>query len=185
MLDILPQKWDPQKVMLPDTDNEETLDDTAISQSARTAEVLADVFRVFTKGETTNEMFEVQEHDGQKNLNPIIVVTHGLCLADDDGIRAGARTYYGENDPRNSNIRLPPESLGQTLQNAELVAVKSAAVMATNARVLCIENSSPYMIKMLNVRLTKMEDEGYVAVRKRSGKKIFGNPQRPRCRKQA
>ena len=70
---------------------------------------------------------------------------------------------------RNKGLKESFEVRGnrQTCQNAEVVAVKTAAVITSNERVLHIKNSSPYVTKVLTACLAKMEDEGYVAIKKR------------------
>jgi aspartate carbamoyltransferase regulatory subunit len=125
------------------------------------------MFRVFTEGNTVNEIFEAPQYVEPEHLAPVVVATSGAYSRSRMGdMYIGAGVYYKKDYPGNSAIKLP-ENLEQSSRSAELLATKIAAVKAPEEKVLYIENSSPYVMDMLTVRLPKMEDKGFIAVKNR------------------
>ncbi|KAJ7726422.1 hypothetical protein B0H14DRAFT_2171849, partial [Mycena olivaceomarginata] len=127
LLDTLPYKWDPRKAQPEDYEtHEEDEDDDWVVFDRRvtiTGE-LAEIFRIFTDGQVSNDVPDMRLADGYATEE--IIATDGSCFKNGyEDAAAGAGIYYLEDDPKNQAIRLPP-TLEQTNQTGEMVALKEA-----------------------------------------------------------
>ncbi|KAH9919253.1 uncharacterized protein B0H18DRAFT_841959, partial [Fomitopsis serialis] len=80
---------------------------------------LGDIFRVFTTGETTNEVMNKQLY--AQTDKAIKMATDGSCIENENTKQAGAGGFAGEQNPINFSIRIPT-SIRQTNQTGELIA---------------------------------------------------------------
>jgi hypothetical protein len=167
LLDCLPYKWDPRKPQPEDYEVAESAepDDDGWVIFDRTVSVtgtLAEIFRIFTEGEVTNEVPDMRLNDNFAVEET--VATDGSCFKNGcDDANAGAGIFYEEEDPRNQAIRLP-ETLEQSNQSAEMVALKEAVQNANADADLRIESDSKYVINAVTKNRQKMEDQGYIGV---------------------
>ncbi|KAJ7805957.1 ribonuclease H-like protein [Mycena leptocephala] len=157
-------------------------------QAPKQIESLAEGFRVFTKQNDCDSLGEIP-------LDPIVPEDepeHKICLhiqartTRNEGIlQAGGGVWWGENDPRNTSIRLATTQ-NQTLQCAEIVAALIGIQKAPSTATLEIVSSRDTLISTAVTNLQKWEDCGWigvtdrkekqalaVALRSRKGKTIF------------
>ncbi|KAK7040435.1 hypothetical protein R3P38DRAFT_2367500, partial [Favolaschia claudopus] len=139
MLMSLPDKWNPLMAQPEDyeemdeiqnnldarqhnTDEEEILTfKTKISQAT-----LTDTFRIFNDGIRSSGYAPDTRMEPEPDEEYIDVFTDGSATQNGpNGARAGAGIFFGENDVRNTKIKVPAE-LGVSNQVAELVAIKEA-----------------------------------------------------------
>ncbi|KAJ7429204.1 hypothetical protein B0H11DRAFT_1641344, partial [Mycena galericulata] len=129
LLNKLPYKWDPRREQPEDYESQESgnPDDEGwivFDKSITTNGPLANIFRIFTEGVVTNEVPDLRPDDSYATEET--VATDGSCLNNgQDDASAGAGIYFEADDPRNKAIKLP-QTLDQSNQTAELVAVKEA-----------------------------------------------------------
>jgi hypothetical protein len=129
LLDELPFKWDPCRPQPEDYEVQEDKepDDNGwviFDRSITTTGPLANIFRIFTEGQVTNNLPDMRLDDTFAAEET--VPTDGSCFNNSqDDAAAGARVFYEEGDDRNEAIRLP-EGLEQSNQTAEMVAIKEA-----------------------------------------------------------
>ncbi|KAF9455391.1 ribonuclease H-like domain-containing protein, partial [Collybia nuda] len=100
----------------------------------------------------------------------IEVFTDGSCI--DNGSKdaqAGCGLWYGQNDPRNQAIKLPP-SVEQSNNSGEAVAVLVAAQTAPKNAELHIYSDSTFVIDGLTENLKDCENQGWIG---RSNKEIL------------
>ncbi|KAF5376091.1 hypothetical protein D9615_007753 [Tricholomella constricta] len=167
LLNTLPPKWDPRVVpdnlvenRTPDDEHDEDPDWIPFQRCLPTVDSLADVFRVFTEGDTTGALPVLEPPVDSENTTTI--ATDGSCFNNgDDNAYAGAGIFYSENHPRNMSLRVP-ETFVQSNQTAELFALKAAVETADDDTALNLELDSKYVIDQVTKNLTKNEDSGYI-----------------------
>ncbi|KAF8178319.1 hypothetical protein K438DRAFT_1470821, partial [Mycena galopus ATCC 62051] len=123
LLDKLPYKWDPRKDQPEDyeyepedPENEWVVFDRNITVTGP----LANIFRIFTEGDVSNEVADMRLEDGF--AEGVTIATDGSCFENgQDNACAGAGIFYAEEDGRNRAIKLPHE-MEQSNQTAEMVA---------------------------------------------------------------
>ncbi|KAJ7060273.1 hypothetical protein C8F01DRAFT_1084034 [Mycena amicta] len=81
--------------------------------------------------------------------------------------RAGAGLFYGRDDERNENIRIP-ETWEQSRKTAEVAAALLAVKSAPSSADLLIVSESGYLNKTMGKQLTQWEDQGWTGVRDRA-----------------
>ncbi|KAJ3773360.1 hypothetical protein FB446DRAFT_837179, partial [Lentinula raphanica] len=129
ILRTLPPKWNPA------TEQPEELrgeldghqEDGATFDNRITVEgTLADAFRIFTEGTTTNALPDIQQgHD--EVAEESIVYTDGSCINNgNEDARAGAGIFCPSNEDLNRAIRLP-EGIPQTNQSGKILSIMEAA----------------------------------------------------------
>ncbi|KAJ6524577.1 hypothetical protein B0H19DRAFT_1340608 [Mycena capillaripes] len=77
--------------------------------------------------------------------------------------RSGAGAWFSAEDPRNASIRIP-DSLSQTLANAEVIATLHCVQSVPTDTPLRISVQGDMMTTMLNKNLGKWEDRGWIGV---------------------
>ncbi|KAF5366405.1 hypothetical protein D9758_009730 [Tetrapyrgos nigripes] len=184
LLDTLPGKWDPRKEQPEDYEprNPPASDDKDIimfDTRVTTNGSITDTFWVFIEGITCNETPDTKQHDGLA-INPVTVATDGSCLENGRlDAKAGAGVFFGENDHRNSSLRLPNHlyrieadrimqtPLEQSNQTGEVVAIKFATEISPLDEELMIETDSKYAQTQLTSNVQANEDKGYIGVKNR------------------
>lgn len=166
-LNTLPPRWDPRgehpedyerAVVLPERDGGWKMFDWTVTCK----EDLGSVFRIFTEepkasGKTLDMRLE------QSAESPLKAATDGSCLHNGTRqARAGAGVYMSdETHEARIEVRLP-ETLEQSNQAAEMLAIKIAAEAAPYNRELRIESDSKWAIGELTDLRDKHEDEGHI-----------------------
>ncbi|KAJ7149859.1 hypothetical protein C8R43DRAFT_887664 [Mycena crocata] len=160
-LDELLPKWDPRTVeqvqLQPENEDTEESITFAPPESIRT---LTDGFRVFTK---TKAHLEVEAAAPAPILNPsdedtVVVSTGGNTLkAGSAEAQAGIAVWYGQDDPRNREGKLPT-NLEQSTKSAEITAALLAAQTNTADTPLHLESSRDVVLKALGRSLQGRED---------------------------
>ncbi|KAJ3714409.1 hypothetical protein C8R42DRAFT_632817, partial [Lentinula raphanica] len=166
ILRTLPPKWNPATEQPEELSGE--LDghqeDGATFDNRITVEgTLADVFRIFTEGTTTNVLPDIQQgHD--KVAEESIVYTDGSCINNgNEDARAGAGIFCPSNEDLNWAIRLP-EGIPQTNQSGEILSIMEAAKTVQINSNLRIFSDSKTSIEGLTKHRQKWEDAGFIGV---------------------
>jgi len=174
LLESINEKWDPTKLHPPDfktnpepkevgpSYNPNTKETTHTLNPFRIEESLKDCFRVFT--ESTNPSPNTTKRASKTNAfndPPAVVYTDGSCTNNGEtNARAGSGIWYGENDERNTSLRVPgPEQSNQT---GELYAILHALRTIPPDQALIIKTDSMYAIQGLTKNLEKWEDQGWM-----------------------
>ncbi|KAJ3770096.1 hypothetical protein FB446DRAFT_647504, partial [Lentinula raphanica] len=128
LIRALPPKWNPLS-KLPEDDEPDAIPGTGSRNSAlfdwrlTTTGTLADAFRIFTEGETNDEL---PTRQWDQNIDPganapVLVYTDGSCSNDTNGPEAGAGIHFPDDTERDRAIKIP-QSLKQTNQTGEIIA---------------------------------------------------------------
>ncbi|KAJ3991728.1 hypothetical protein F5050DRAFT_1580906, partial [Lentinula boryana] len=131
LLQTLPEKWNPLSILPEDHEPDELHppdinEGTTFDHRITTRGSLADAFRIFTQGETSNTIPRMAWNP-QPADTKVEVYTDGSCQHNgSDEARAGAGVYYREGDALNKAIRIP-EYLPQTNQTGEIISITTAA----------------------------------------------------------
>ena len=121
---------------------------------------IRDSFRVFTTDKENDHLPSHREAQ-QAQLKEIVVYTDGSCTNNgQEDAQAGSGIWYGENDPRNTAIRVPGKV--QSNQTGELYAILHVAKMTPKEAPIMIKSDSQYVIKGLTKNLTPWEDKGWI-----------------------
>jgi ribonuclease HI len=129
-------------------------------------ENLAECFRIFTKANAISDNL-ARRHNPQgpdSRHKKITVYTDGACF--DNGkanARSGCGIWFGENDQRNTALRIPgPE---QSNQVGEIAAVIIAASKTPTFQPLEIVSDSKYVINGLTTHLENWENKGWIEIK--------------------
>ena len=163
LIETLPPKWnpcEPHNTTLANPDDG-TKGWLPFSHTVLTAELVKDIFPIFTEGETSNEILTMTiAKPRQKTFVATDRSTQGVGTTT---ARAGARIFYTENNPKNTSLRLlldfPP-----TNQSTELIAIKLTAEDNIETPDLYIESNSRYVINALTKNLIKHKDLRYIGM---------------------
>ena len=173
LLDLLPIKWDPRQAQPEDTEvlppepqieAKEGEEEAWIPfrDSITTKGDLSDIFRIFTKGDTTNMTYfkPAARPDG----GYILAATDGSCFNNGRGDAvAGTGVYIEEGHPNNLSIRIPSEIL-QSNQTGEITAVAEAARTLDPELQLYNLSDSRLTINEATTLQKKHEDTGYIGI---------------------
>ena len=171
LLNLLPEKWDPRRAQPQDTEkppqrsrpqlgDEEGDEWTPFNAAITTKGDLSDIFRVFTEGPTTNEVYHRPRPTG--DAVDIVIATDGSCLNNGQGNAiAGAGGYAGDGHEVNFSLRLPAEVL-QSNQTGEIVAVAETVARTEEALRLHVASDSKLTINEATALREKHEDRGYI-----------------------
>ncbi|KAJ3971321.1 hypothetical protein EV361DRAFT_800326, partial [Lentinula raphanica] len=136
----LPPKWNPFSTLPEDYEpaslpNPESRNSSNFDWKITTSTSLTDAFRIFTDGETHTDLpNRVWNYDYSED-NTLVAYTDGSCSNDADGAKAGAGIHFPNEHNHDRAIRVP-ESLKQTNQTGEIVAIKEAIEGADNTAAL-------------------------------------------------
>jgi exonuclease III/ribonuclease HI len=134
-------------------------------RSLITAESTTDAFRVFTEGSENNEAPQPSLPLIEREL--IIVGTDGSCINNgEDCARAGAGVFVGTDSEYNRAIKVP-QSVPQTNQTGELLAVAEVGKSLPKSADIFIEIDSTYAKNAATTLRQKMEDNGYIGTANR------------------
>ncbi|KAJ3743618.1 hypothetical protein DFH05DRAFT_1373762, partial [Lentinula detonsa] len=124
---------------------------------------LADAFRIFTEGTTTNNLPDPHPQRDE-DIDEVIIYTDGSCTNNgNDNAKAGAGIFCPSNEDLNRAIRLPNE-IPQTNQSGEIISIKEAAEgVQPNANLLILSDSKT-SIEGLTKHRQKWEDTGFIGV---------------------
>lgn len=127
-----------------------------------TSSLLADVFRVFTCGEKSNNMPNIPSLQNTKTN--VVLATDGSCLRNrEKNACAEAGVFYEENNPQNISRKVS-EAFLQSNQTEELLAIKEAVERGPQNVNMLIETDSKYAINLVTKDLQKIEDSGFISV---------------------
>lgn len=173
LLDLLPPKWDPRQPQPEDTEappprprldpkEGEEGDWIPFGGAITTRGDLSDIFRIFTKGETTNTTH--LKRATRPDCEHVVAATDGSCYNNGRGDAiAGAGVFIGEDHPNNISIRLPNE-IQQSNQTGEILAVSEAARSLNPAMQLYNLSDSRLTINEATVLQKAHEDIGYIGI---------------------
>ncbi|KAF8059889.1 hypothetical protein FPV67DRAFT_1424514, partial [Lyophyllum atratum] len=120
LLDALPPKWDPRAMIEMDQLAEDPEEWTIFWREIVTEGSLAEIFRIFTSGEVSNELPDLVFDTAP--THSVVVATDGSCSKNGEEITsAGAGVFCDPIHPLNSCTKVPLE-LPQSNQSAELFA---------------------------------------------------------------
>ncbi|KAK0209607.1 hypothetical protein IW262DRAFT_1238206, partial [Armillaria fumosa] len=123
LLDTLPKKWDPRFMIPEDYKEGPNPQDEGYEFDRRitTHGTIADAFRIFTEGETCNELPDLRIAPRGEEVQS---ATEGFCLENNnEDARAGAGICVVRGNGPKSPLRVP-QNLQQTKQNGEALAAK-------------------------------------------------------------
>ncbi|GLB44704.1 putative RNA-DNA hybrid ribonuclease activity [Lyophyllum shimeji] len=163
LLDTLPPKWDPRAVLEDEQPTEESNEEwTMFKRHLVTEGTVAEIFRIFTNGEVSNELPDMRFNAAPEHS--VVVATDGSCTRNgEENAVAGAGVFCEKAHPLNSCTKVPVELL-QSNQTAELFALKVAVEDTPTDMELGIEMDSEYTKNQVTRHLKKNEDEGYIGV---------------------
>ncbi|KAJ7238110.1 hypothetical protein B0H12DRAFT_1025902 [Mycena haematopus] len=81
----------------------------------------------------------------------------------DGAAQAGAGVWFGDADPKNTEVRLP-SSAGQTVTNAEVIAALTGIRLVSPRTELKIVSCRPFVQKAMTQKLSQWEDRGWIGV---------------------
>ena len=124
---------------------------------------ISETFRVFTDLDQLSEMPAHRPDGGPSEYERVTVHTDGSCLDNGtENARCGSGIYFGQNDDRNTAVRVPGSAL--TNQIGEIVAVMVAALLAPQNAWLDLVTDSDYVMKGLTEHLQRWDDIGWIGV---------------------
>jgi ribonuclease HI len=129
-----------------------------------TVSTLGDAFRIFTDKVESGDIAPDTRFEPEPDEEEIVAYTDGS--ATDNGkenARAGSGVYFGDEDIRNLEIRIP-EDLEQSNQMAEILAIKECCEKCPNDIPLTIMSDSLTMIEGLTKNLESWENEDFLSV---------------------
>ncbi|KAG6828351.1 hypothetical protein H0H92_008239 [Tricholoma furcatifolium] len=132
-----------------------------------TKEALGKSFRVLTKAPQLPPDAPRTVPRWSHSMETVDVYTDGSCL--DNGTttaKAGAGVWFGRDDERNTATRLP-DTVENTNNTGEAVAVLIAARKAQNDKALRVRTDSLVTLECLTENLQRYEDAGWVGVENR------------------
>lgn len=92
------------------------------------------------------------------------VYTDGSCINNRNvNTKAGSGVWYGQNNARDAGLRVP-ETLAQTNQVGEVMAVLYVATTAVNFAPMHVISDSKYTIHGMTKYLKDYEDRGWIGV---------------------
>lgn len=98
------------------------------------------------------------------NAQDVTIYTDGSCIHNGDAnAQAGSGIWFGQDDERNKSIRVP-ETMPQTNQTGEVLAIWYAASTTPLSAPLHIKSDSLYAIDGLTKHLTSWEDKGWIGI---------------------
>ena len=107
---------------------------------------LANTTRVFGGRPIMNAQLMLIKSNSEDEANEVTVYTDGSCINNrDSDAQAGAGYWYRENDIRNGCLRLP-DTIKQSNNAGELVAILKAVQMTPTNTTLIIKTDSQYAI---------------------------------------
>ncbi|KAJ3817546.1 hypothetical protein F5880DRAFT_1492745, partial [Lentinula raphanica] len=122
---IIPPKWNPMEKQPSDENVEahQNMEHEITFDKQITMEgTLADAFRIFTEGETTNTLYSAPAQQEVIERDRIEIYTDSSCINNgNDNARAGAGIFCPQDETLNKAIRLP-ETVPQTNQSGEIVS---------------------------------------------------------------
>src|SRR5204862_1234654 len=119
-------------------------------------------FRIFTT-DKENDHIPTHREAQTTHLEDTVINTDGSCINNgQEDAQAGSGIWYGENDPRNTALRVPGKI--QSKQTGELYAILHVAKTVPKEAPLTIKSDSQYVIKGLTKNLTHWEDKGWIGV---------------------
>ncbi|KAJ3766253.1 hypothetical protein FB446DRAFT_654082, partial [Lentinula raphanica] len=126
----IPPKWNPMGRQPSDENvevNPNLGNEIIFDKQITTEGTLADAFRIFTEGETTNMLYNTQAQQEDAEGPRMDIYTDGSCINNgNDDAKAGAGIFCPQDETINRAIRLP-ETIPQTNQSGEIVSIKEAA----------------------------------------------------------
>ncbi|KAF5388106.1 hypothetical protein D9615_000030 [Tricholomella constricta] len=173
-LDCIEDKWDPRNPNENDSqrpeddvaeyDNAEHEDTIMFDPSFAEGESLADGFRIFVEPDTITHERPLRAPLTRPIEADVIVYTDGSCINNGcEDAKAGSGLWYGPDDARNLSLRLP-DTLEQTNNTGEAVAILVAAQRAGHTGNLIIRSDSQITIDGLTENLPKWEEKGWIGI---------------------
>jgi len=174
LLGTINAKWNPTTPHPPDFFADPTPDEVGPSYNPntketthtlnpfRTEESLKDCFRVFTdeEGQPPGHTARAPKTRNAERP-PIEIYTDGSCINNGETTtRAGSGVWFGDNDPRNSSLRVPGDD--QSNQTGELYAILHAIRSTPHDQALIMRTDSMYVVSGLTTNLEKWEDQGWM-----------------------
>ena len=167
LIGLLPPKWNPKMryqpegdIIMDNTNDPDHFKREYFSGKYETDGTIADAFRAFTEGETTNNIPQKRTDEGDTEIVKVHIATK--LITADNIKKLVAVIYYGKGNPKNSMLKVtsPPESWEQEL--GTLIAIKIAVQETSTNATLHIETDCKKVIKMLTSQLHKLEDQGFL-----------------------
>ncbi|KAJ7158271.1 ribonuclease H-like protein [Mycena crocata] len=134
---------------------------TEFDRNITTRGTVADTFRIFTKQSRRNLRHRAPSRRPGLATPEVTVYTDGSALHNGRGnAQAGAGVYFGEDDPRNKDIRIPAE-VGRSNNDGEIVAINEAVESCLPDTPMTINTDSRVSMDGLTRNLRKTEDTGF------------------------
>ncbi|KAJ3963514.1 hypothetical protein EV361DRAFT_784738, partial [Lentinula raphanica] len=125
---IIPPKWNPMENQPGDNvtePNQGAENEVTFDKQITTEGTLADAFRIFTEGETTNTL-HINQIQHQEGVEDITIFTDGSCTNNgNDDAKAGAGIFCPQDESLNRAMRLPG-TIPQTNQSGEIMSINEA-----------------------------------------------------------
>ena len=170
LIDELPEKFRPdmhdESMQPPDNYLSREIDEPALLHFDKNVTVtsLANTTRVFGGRPITNAQPMLIKSNSEDEADEVTVYTDGSCINNGDSdARAGAGYWYGENDIRNGCLRLP-DTIEQSNNAGELVAILKAVQMTPTNTTLIIKTDSQYAIDGIITHRARLENRGWIEV---------------------
>ena len=164
LLSMIPPKWNPLTGWK--ENDPASLPHPSTEKGMITIGGLKDVFRVFTEGQTTNELPE--RLTGLENgVQEIETVAAGFkqVLNEERQRAVGVGIFYDDNDARNLAVGRLPSSMIQTQSTGEILAVKLAVEKSSPEKRVHVHCNLKSTETLLAEKLEKMEETGYIGTR--------------------
>ena len=118
-----------------------------------TDSTIADAFHVFTEGETTNDVLQTCNDNGNTEVTKVHIATKLITV--NNIKKLVAVIYYGRGNPKNSMLKVSnlPKDWEQEL--GALIAIKIAVKETSTNVLLHIETDCKKVVKMLTSQLYK------------------------------
>jgi ribonuclease HI len=165
VLSNLKPEWDPTRIPQQDRPTHQSQDSGTVFRPPEESTGLENAFRVLFKEDRPQVLLKL--NTGQTRLraggrDEIEVYTDGSCFRNGDyDARAGSGIHFPQGQSEDKTIRLP-DSVGQSNQSGELVAVLEALRQIKRSTPVCIKSDSKTTIDMLTKDLEKNEDSGWI-----------------------
>ena len=144
------------------TEDPDTSETTHTLDPFTDQKTLKDCFRVFTDpGPPPKTTTERAPRTEALNIPQITIYTDGSCT--DNGkatAHAGSGIWYGDNDPRNTSVRVPYTH--QSNQTGELYAVLHALQTNPPDQAILIKTDSMYVVQGLTKNTENWENQGWM-----------------------
>ncbi|KAJ6448859.1 hypothetical protein C8R47DRAFT_1265647 [Mycena vitilis] len=167
---LLP-KWNPQTQPRDDNDGKDEessqeRSEATVFHAPKEIQSLTDGFRIFTKDSKHAPSVPTACGPHPQNTDPLKTVKVFISAnirKTTEGNVAGGGVWYGQNDLRNTELRVP-EYLAQTVLNAEALSALTLIQRAHPETTLNIHSSRNLLKKMFINNLERWEDRGWVGV---------------------